>query len=322
MKLLRPSLLLSAFAAASLLGAEPLPPVAPVSFLRTADVAAGSRGLQTASVEYRPASGTGPSVWLIGVAHLGTAEYFQAIQRRLDAQTVVLYEGIGLHDVKQAPGSLKNDAGIQTTLANALGLKFQLDAIDYRRASFINSDLHVPEIQQEVKKRGVESASSGGDATFNQLVDALQGTGVMGGALTQMIGLLGASDQMREMTKTMLIEVLGQAGELMAMAKNLSPEMKDLFDVILTQRNEVVVKDLRAHLTKLRPGDSIAIFYGAAHMEEIAKRLRDELHYTPVQTEWDTAFSADAAQSGINPAQVQLMIQMMRSQMPAAPAGR
>ena len=312
----RPLLLLFAavLAATSLLHAEP-PPANAAAFLRTADVSAGARGLQTASTEYRPASGAGPSVWLIGVAHLGTAEYFQSIQQRLDRQTVVLYEGIGLHDVKQAPGSMKKDAGIQTTLANALGLKFQLDAIDYRRASFINSDLHVPELQQEVKKRGVETAGSSGDETFNQLVDALQGTGPMGGALTQMIGLLGSSPQMREMTKTMLIEVLGQAGELMAMAKNLSPDMKDLFDVILTQRNAVVMTDLRAQLAKHKPDESIAIFYGAAHMDEIAQRLRDELHYTPVKTEWDTAFSADASQSGINPAQVRVMIDLMRSQL-------
>ena len=319
MKLRRTLAALASLFAATFAHAEPLP-AKTAAFLHTTDLADGARGLQTASVEYRPASGVGPSVWLIGVAHLGTTEYFQAIQKRLDARTVVLYEGIGLHDVKQAPGSMKDDTGIQTTLANALGLKFQLDAIDYRRASFINSDLHVPELQQEVKKRGVETAGSGGDETFNQLVDALQGTGAMGGALTQMIGLLGSSPQMREMTKTMLIEVLGQAGELMAMAKNLSPDMKDLFDVILTQRNAVVMTDLRAQLAKLRPADSVAIFYGAAHMDEIAQRLRDELHYIPAKTEWDTAFSADASQSGINPAQVRIMIDLMRSQM--QPAGK
>jgi hypothetical protein len=316
MNLRRPLCFLAALLLAPFTHAEA--PVGPkAAFLQTVDVAPGSRGLQTASVEYRPVAGNGPSVWLIGVAHLGTAEYFQKIQARLDRQTVVLYEGIGLHNVTQAPGTMKDDPGIQTTLAKALGLKFQLDAIDYRRASFINSDLHVPEIEKEVKQRGVDTGSTGGDATFNQLVEALQGTGAMGGMLNQVIGLLGASPQMQEMTKAMLIEVLGQAGELMAMAKNLSPDMRDLFDVILTQRNEVVVNDLRGQLAKLRPGQSVAIFYGAAHMDEIAAKLRDELHYVPVQTEWDTAFTADSGQSGINPAQIQMLLQMMRSQLPA-----
>jgi hypothetical protein len=319
MKLRRLALLVAPLLfATSFLRAEP-PPAQLAAYLRTADLPDSTRGLQTSSTEYRPASGTGPSVWLIGVAHLGTAEYFDAIQQRLDRQTVVLYEGIGLHDVKQAPGSMKDDTGIQTTLARALGLKFQLDAIDYRRPSFINSDLHVPELQQEVKKRGAESGGAAGDEAFNQLVEALQGTGLTGGALSQMIGFLGSSPQMREMSKTMLIEVLGQAGELMAMARNLSPDMKDLFDVILTQRNDIVIRDLRAQLARLKSTESVAVFYGAAHMEEIARHLRDELHYTPVKTEWDTAFSADAAQSGINPAQVRMMIELMRAQRPKAP---
>jgi hypothetical protein len=308
------ALFFSAALAASLAFAEP-PPSDAATFLRTSDLAAGVRGLQTASTEFRPATSAGPSVWLIGVAHLGTPEYFKAIQARLDRQTVVLYEGIGLHDVKQAPGTFTDSAGIQTTLANALGLKFQLDAIDYRRASFVNSDLHVPELQEEVKKRDHETGGAAGEEKLNQLVDALQGTGMNGGVLAQMIGFLGSSPQMREMTKTMLVEVLGQAGELMAMAHKLSPDMKDLFDVILTQRNAIVVTDLRNRLTRLKPRDSVAIFYGAAHMDEIARRLRDELHYTPVKTEWDTAFSADSSQSAINPAQVRMMIEMMRSQL-------
>jgi hypothetical protein len=315
MKLRRSLFLFATFlVAAPLVNAEP-PPAKMAAFLRPADLPDGARGLQTSSTEYRPANGSGPSVWLVGAAHLGTPEYYQAIQQRLDRQTVVLYEGIGLHDVKQAPGSMKDDTGIQTTLANALGLKFQLDAIDYRRASFINSDIHVPELQHEAKKRGVETSGAAGDETFNQLVEALQGTGAMGGALTQMIGFLGSSPQMREMTKTMLIEVLGQAGELMAMAKNLSPDMQDLLDVILTQRNAVVLRDLRGQLAKLKASDSVAVFYGAAHMDEIAQTLHDELRYIPVKTEWDTAFSADSSKSGINPAQVRMMIELMRSQL-------
>jgi hypothetical protein len=310
--------LFALLAFASLACAEP-PPANAAAFLRTADLPESMRGLQTASTEFRPQSGAGPSVWLVGVAHLGTAEYFQSIQQRLDRQTVVLYEGIGLHDVKQAPGSMKDDAGIQTTLANALGLKFQLQAIDYRRPSFVNSDLHVPELQQEVKKRGAATPDAGSDDTFNQLVGALQGTGPLGGALSQMIGLLGSSPQMRETTKLLLIEVLGQAGELLALAQGVSPDMKDLFDVLLTQRNAVVIADLRTQLAKLQPTDSVAIFYGAAHMDEIAQRLRDELHYAPAKTEWDTAFGASSAQSGINPAQISLMLQMMRAQLPQAP---
>jgi len=49
------------------------PKTAPaLSFIRTQSPPDGINSLQTLSAEYRPAAGTGPSIWLIGVAHLGT----------------------------------------------------------------------------------------------------------------------------------------------------------------------------------------------------------------------------------------------------------
>lgn len=324
-------LLLAALALATAphLSAEPAaPPPAAAStkltFLQTVDGAEGSRALQTASVEYRPAKGLGPSIWLVGVAHLGTKSYYQKIQQRLDLMSVVLYEGVGLRDVKAGPGAVEGAGGVQQSLAKALGMEFQLDVIDYRRPHFINSDLHVPELKAEVEKRasGTATAPDGepADEMMDQVMDALQGTGMAGGALNQMIGLLGSSPQMREMTKVMLVEVLSQAGEFLALAQKVSPEMKDLFDVLLRQRNEIVVRDLRTHLAKLKAGERIAVFYGAAHMDEIAETLRKEFGYAPVATQWDTAFSASPAESGINPLQIKMMLELMRAQLEAAPA--
>lgn len=293
---------------------------AAISFLRTVDAAGKTRALQTASVEYQRAKGAGPGVWLIGVAHLGSAEYFQAIQQRLDRQTVVLYEGVGVTDLKRGPGAATESAGLQAKLASALGLKFQLDVIDYRSPHFINSDLRVPELEEQVRKHAPEESGPAKDQLFGQLMDALQGTGMAGGAMNQMVGMLGASTQMQEMTKMMLVEVLSQAGEFLELAKSVSPEMKDLFDVLLTERNAIVIADLRAQLARLKPGESIAIFYGAAHMDELAAHLKTDLGYLPVDTRWDTAFAADPAQSGINPAQVQLMLGLLRAQLKAPPA--
>src|SRR5262249_43614547 len=35
-----------------------------------------------------------PSIWLVGVSHIGEAQYFAALQQHLDDQTLVLFEGI------------------------------------------------------------------------------------------------------------------------------------------------------------------------------------------------------------------------------------
>ena len=312
-------------------------------FIRTEQGKDGKNALQTLSAEYVPENGTGPHVWLVGVAHLGTKEYYTALQKRLDAQTTVLFEGVGGDKLSQ--GAKAEPEGIQGKLATALGLVFQLEAIDYKRKNFVNSDLTPEALNSAIEKRAEApaepkkksdlTASSDKSApsdssdksgkkpatekvtkeTFDQLMQALHGEGEMAESLGGMVALMGSTPQMRETTKVMLIEALGQAGELIDLAKSASPEMKDLFEVIITERNEEVIRQLQARLPQLRPDQTIAIFYGAAHMDEIARKLTTALHFTPGAKQWDTAFTADTTQSIMPPAQVKMMMQMMRAQL-------
>lgn len=303
------------------------------SFIRTEQGKDGKNALQTLSAEFLPASGAGPHVWLVGVAHLGTKEYYGALQKRLDAQSTVLFEGVG--GDKLSRGAKAEPEGIQGKLATALGLVFQLDAIDYRRKNFVNSDLTPEALNSAIEKRSDAPAepkksdqsekSDKSDKnpapekvtkeTFDQLMQALHGEGEMAESLGGMVAIMGSTPQMRETTKVMLVEALGQAGELIDLAKSASPEMKDLFEVIITERNEEVIRQLQARLRQLRPDQTIAIFYGAAHMDEIARKLTTTLHFTPGAKQWDTAFTADTTQSIMPPAQIKMMMQMMRAQL-------
>jgi hypothetical protein len=317
-----------------------------LSFIRTEQGKDGKNGLQTLSAEYVPEKGVGPHVWLIGVAHLGTPEYYAAVQKRLDAQSAVLFEGVG--GEKMSHGAKVEQAGIQSKLATALGLVFQLDVIDYKRKHFVNSDLTPEALNSAIEKRAEapepkksepakpEKPAKPGEPetkaapekvtkeTFDQLMQALHGEGEMAESLGAMVSLMGSTPQMRETTKVMLVEALGQAGELIDLAKSASPEMKDLFEVIITERNEEVLRQLQVQLRKLQPDQTVAIFYGAAHMDEIARRLTTELHFTPAAQQWDTAFTADTTQSIMPPAQIKMMMQMMRTQLqnPSADDGK
>jgi hypothetical protein len=316
------------------------------TFIRGQETSAKLSSLQTLSAEYKPAGGDGPSVWLIGVAHLGTAEYYAAIQKRLDAQSKVLFEGVGADKLPQG-AQLDSAGGIQSQLAKSLGLVFQLDAIDYKRPHFVNSDLTVDGLQNAIseraekrpnaKARGEDKSTPGTNGgkpssngsslpekvdneTFKQLMDAVHGEGEMAESLGAMIGLMGSTPEMQETTKLMLIEALSQAGEIIDIAKAASPDIKDLFEVLITERNETVIRQLQASLPKLANGQSIAVFYGAAHMDEIAKRLTTQLNYQPAAQHWETAFSADGSKSIMPPAQIRMMLQMVRAQLqnPAA----
>ena len=285
-----------------------------ITFLRSTETEEKLSAIQTSSVEYQPAKGRGPSVWLVSVSHLGTPEYYAAIQKRLDAQSVVLFEGVGLDDQMRAgPGAATHEAGIQKQLSDALGLVFQLDAIDYRRKNFLNSDLPVAGVEKEVKER--TDTGEAPNETYKMLIGAIQGTPETMDMLKPMMAFLTASPDMRETTRLLLIEVLSRADEMVGFAKSISPEMKDLFDVLLTERNAIVMRDLRAQIARHKAGETIAVFYGAAHMTDIAKRLREELHYKPATQQWDTAFTADPSKSALPPAQLKMMLDMVRAQM-------
>jgi hypothetical protein len=322
------------------------PSASTLGFIRTKAFQDQVSGLQTLSQQYLPANGAGPVIWLVGVAHLGTQEYYGAIQKRLDAQSSVLYEGVG--GEKLAKGArIDSDAGLQSQLAKALGLIFQLDAIDYQRPNFENSDMTPERLNEAIARRS--AAKSGGKSkpadpaapsepactnpadpavppkvdneTYKMLMDAIHGEGEMAETMGAMTAMIGSTPEMRETTKLMLLEALGQAGELLDLAKAMSPELKDLFEVLITERNAEVVAQLEAKVKKLQPDQSVAVFYGAAHMDEIATRLTDHLNYKPGAQLWDTAFTANGAKSIMQPAQIKMMMQMMRTQMqnPGAP---
>ena len=125
----------------------------PQSYVRMEAAKDGSRALQTAWRKLEPPKDSGkPVVWLIGVCHVGEKSYYQKTQRKLDAAELVLFEGIGF-DGKVAEDRNKSESkvsSLQTTLAQSLGLVFQLDAIEYDRRHFRNSDLGVAELQAKL----------------------------------------------------------------------------------------------------------------------------------------------------------------------------
>lgn len=51
--------------------------------------------LQTAMRRFVPVSGAGPGLWLVAVIHVGTPDYYAALQEFLDARDSVLYESVG-----------------------------------------------------------------------------------------------------------------------------------------------------------------------------------------------------------------------------------
>ena len=119
---------------------------APRGYMRVAQPDKDTVALQIAWRKFSPGKGRGPTIWLAGASHLGDSNYFARLQKLLDVQSLVLFEGVGAGS-KKMKFNPDEETSIQHTMATSLGLVFQLSAIDYDRPHYTNSDLTIPQLQ-------------------------------------------------------------------------------------------------------------------------------------------------------------------------------
>jgi hypothetical protein len=290
--------------------------------------------LQIAVRKFEPASGRGPAVWLTGVSHIGDSNYYARLQKHLDAQTLVLFEGVSESSAptmtprtkNAAPAEATNAAptdvattakrsSLQTALASSLGLVFQLEAIDYQRPNFRHSDLTIPELQAILAEQPGATNTAGADQTFDRLMQLIQGGTMFDTLLRTGLRFLGSSPKLQGMSKLALIEVLGQMQGDPGQLRGLPPSMTRLFQVLIQRRNQKVMSDLQIARKSAGPRGSIAIFYGCGHNPDLERRLREEMNYHPVEQFWLTAFSVDLEAAGITSSDLSLITNLVHQQM-------
>ena len=76
---------------------------------------------------------------------------------------------------------------------------------------------------------------------------------------------------------------------------------KGFGEVIINDRNQVVIDDLKKIIETEPQAKNIAVFYGAGHMNDMVDRLKDQLGYEPstyAESErWRKAISVDFSKS-------------------------
>lgn len=281
----------------------------------------GTQALQTAWRRFDPPQDSGkPTVWLIAVTHLGEKAYYEKTQRKLDGIELVLFEGIGFDanataNAKKRTSSVSN---LQTTLADSLGLVFQLDAIRYDRLNFRNSDLGVAELQ--AKLGGSDHKSKPGkkavDPEVRAFVKMIEGDSF---ALTLFQGILKlfqGNPQFRAMARLVIIETIAATeGDVSKLAGAASPGMRRLFKTLIDDRNAVVLRDLRHALQAKEPPSSVAVFYGAGHMIDLELRLGKKMGYRPTDETWVTAFAVNPGKAGLSAFETNLVRRLVRAQL-------
>jgi len=207
------------------------------------------------------------------------------------------------------PGlQLVDGDNLQSELAGALGLEFQLDGIDYDRPHFRCSDMSMDQLERAMRAEGLDMGPLNG---------SLAGSSASGRIALFLLRLVRVFNVfvdgvLADAGKVMLIELFSDPAILEQSFRQFGEGFER---VLIDQRNQIVIDDLRAIVDREQDVESVAIFYGAAHMPDMARRIADQLGYRPADEQWFTAFEVDLDDSVMTPAQVQNLRTMIRRQL-------
>lgn len=197
------------------------------------------------------------------------------------------------------PSEVGDEPGIQKRLASALGLTFQLDSMSTHGPKWINADMSVDQVQRRLDAAGADAGV---------LFSVLDGSGLTARLAGMVLGLVERVPGLSVRGKVMMIELLGAIdGDLMASAPGPGGgNMKQLMGVIVNERNQVVVDELRSVMKNRPECRRIAVLYGAGHMPDLARRLSEQLGYEHRSGKWFTAIRVDLDAAGIDQAEIDL----------------
>lgn len=242
------------------------------------------------------------TITLVGVSHIGSARYYKKVQAILDKADVVLFEGVdGNHPafIEATKEKSPERSILQANLARALGLVFQLHHIDYEKKHFVNSDLSTPQLLALFKG---EDMPSGEDARkeMEQMLAGMEQASMTGRVGAEVLAFLKQHPGWSKGMRWGMIKILGSVSGNLSEYPGLPEHLRTLMTVLIEKRNEKVMQDIHTHLADLKPGQSVAVFYGAAHMHDFEVRLEKEMNVRPLENTWLTAFCANLQTSGLN----------------------
>ena len=290
--------------------------------------------LEIAVRRFTPRGHESPSVWLVGVSHLGDPDYFKTVETLLAHQEVVLYEGVRpeggdrRHATPSRQAALRRQAeeSLQGSMARSLGLVFQLAAVDYAKTNFTHSDLSLSAMEKlfaQGSSKSDEKASQGEDETksgrpqFDMLVEAMDNSSSLNRLIRAFLGILESSERLQALARLAMIRLMGEVGDDLESLTKSDPGMDRLLKVLLKARNDKVLADLHSTLRTGKGKRGVAIFYGAGHMRDLDARLRTKLGYQEREERWLPAFGVDMKAAGVSALEERMVHSLVRSQTEA-----
>ena len=246
------------------------------------------QSLDTSIVQYHGHSGRGIrrgrealQVDLVAAVHLGTADYYETLNRLFTEYDAVLYELVAPPNARVPKPGRKPSGAIgaaQQGLTRMLGLEFQLDRVDYAAENFIHADLSPQQFDAAMAKRGETWWSMFTRLMRESMARAEPGRGDDVG-VGDLFGLLFGSEAGRQVRLRRLMAE--QFTDMDVLTAAFGGEEGS---TLITDRNAAALAVLRDEVDK--GGRRIAIFYGAAHMDDFDQRLQADFGLQPGETLW------------------------------------
>ncbi len=250
---------------------------------------------QTAITRFQQGATT---VDLVGVVHIGEADYYRRLNRHLSHYPRVLYELIAqppgdlnrqeLYDlvgmdappsnpIPRAGDNSTDTTRFQRKLCEKLGLSFQLDEIDYGGAQFLHADLTPRQLDRLLRGRPAAPKDF-----FEQILGGFEGSPAERLEWTARF-MAPTNPQNQKRLRQLMAQLLCNPEEFDRSLRGPDSE------IYIQKRNARAVAVLRQQLIKGQR--KVAIFYGAAHMPDLARRLRQELGFRQLAKSWTRAWS-------------------------------
>ena len=243
--------------------------------------------METAIARYVPKGKTDSDVYvdLIGAVHVGDKAYYDQLNKEFENYDAMLFELVAPKGTRIPKGTKDKGTGsavskLQIMLKQALALEFQLEQIDYEKSNFVHADMTPEQFSQSMKDKNED-------------------------AMTMFLRLMQASAKMQAENKNppsdlVLMAALFDRQRGPAILKRIFADQLANADVLLealngpqgstiiTERNRVALDTLEDEMEAGKK--KLALFYGAAHLPDMEKRLLDRFKMERSSIRWVRAW--------------------------------
>ncbi len=244
--------------------------------------------LQTAIGRYEgtPPGAAGPvRVDLVGAIHVGDRAYYRDLNKRFEGYDAVLFELVAPEGtVVPKGGRVGSDnplGAMQNGMKGLLDLEHQLEIVDYTRPNFVHADMSPEQLFSTMEAR---------DEGFLKLYFRMMGQGIAEQTKTASEGESAEFDLMKAMfskdrPRRMKMALAGQLTQLDGLLTSFGGEKGT---TLIHERNRTALDVLDREVAAGKK--SFAVFYGAGHLTDMDKHLRERFGLRQTGKQWVTAW--------------------------------